>query len=477
MQLTADFSLGTRTVAVAGFYDGEGAYRIRFMPDEQGAWHYRTSSNARSLAGHDGAFTAGPPSAGNHGPVRVAHTYHFAYADGSPCVPIGTTCYTWTHRTEEMQEQTLRTLASSPFNKLRMCVFPQDHATDFMPPTIFPYVGTPPLQWDFSRFNPDFFGVLDKRVGQLRDLGIECDLILFHPYGKTWGFDRMDPSIDDAYVRYVVARLSAYRNIWWSLANEYDYIPTKTESDWDRLFHVVQACDPYGHLRSIHNGTLVYNNNQPWVTHASMQDGPAVEDTQRPELLRRAYRKPVVFDEVQYEGNSSSRWAQLSGCEMVHRMWCGTVAGTYVGHSEYFNAPHDLVWLGEGGVLRGESPPRIAFLKKILEGSPATGIDPIDRWQDSGIGGKPGEYYLLYFGRHSPGTWSFDIPSKGIADNMKFRADLLDTWNMTVTPVSGVFVTRRKDSHDFVDRDGRSVPVPDNPGMAIRLQRAEASGL
>jgi hypothetical protein len=352
-----------------------------------------------------------------------------------------------------------------------MCVFPQDQASDYMPPTRFPFAGTPPRQWDTTRFNPEFFRHLETRVGQLRDLGIECDLILFHNYGSTWQFDRMDAAGDDRYVRYTVARLAAYRNIWWSMANEFDHMHSKTEADWDRMFQIVQAEDPYGHLRSIHNGNQVYDNNKPWVTHASMQDGAAVEDTQRPELLRRAYRKPVVFDEVQYEGNSVSRWAQLSGREMVHRFWCGFVAGTYVGHSEYINAPHDIVWLGEGGVLRGESPPRIAFLRKILEESPPSGIDPIDRWQDSGIGGKAGEYYLIYFGHASPGAWKFEIPSKGVADGMSFHADVIDTWNMTIIAVPGEFVAKRRDAYSFVDSDGRSVALPGQPGIAVRLTR------
>ena len=32
----------------------------------------------------------------------------------------------------------------------------------------------------------------------------------------------------------------AYRNVWWSLANEYDLMRTKTMADWDRFFRIVQ---------------------------------------------------------------------------------------------------------------------------------------------------------------------------------------------------------------------------------------------
>src|SRR5262249_5778015 len=150
-------------------------------------------------------------------------------------------------------------------------------------------------KWDFTRFNPAFFRHLEKRVGQLRDLGVEADLILFHPYDKGhWSFDRMPAAADDTYVRYVVARLGAYRNVWWSLANEFDFLEKKKEADWDRLFQVVVKADPYGHLRSIHNGTRLYNHTRPWVTHVSLQNGSAVADFGRALLYRHVYNNPVA---------------------------------------------------------------------------------------------------------------------------------------------------------------------------------------
>jgi len=483
VRLTASFTCGTHSAEVTGFYDGDGVYRIRFMPDETGIWRYETSSNCPDLAHRVGSFTVTPPAPNNHGPVRVHDTFHFAYADGTPFHELGTTCYTWIHRPESLQEQTLKTLAASPFNKLRMCVFPQNHGIEEMPPTLFPFTGTPPKSWDFTRFNPEFFRHLEQRIGQLRDLGIECDLILFHPYdGGVWGFDRMDAASDDRYLRYVVARLAAYRNIWWSMANEYDFMRTKTDADWDRFFQIVQHNDPYRHLRSIHNGYRIYNHTLPWVTHASIQNGSAVEDPGRAELYRDVWRKPVVYDEVKYEGNlEGPRWAHLTGQELVHRFWCGTIAGTYVGHSEYFTDPHEVVWLGEGGKLKGESPPRLAFLRRILEDGPAE-IDPIDQWEDVRVGGVAGEYYLLYFGREAPTSWTFLLPQgkapwwlratpyERLVDGMQFHVDIIDAWAMTITPIEGVFTTKTKDRFSFVDQDDRSIPLPGKPYVALRIR-------
>ena len=278
---------------------------------------------------------------------------------------------------------------------------------------------------------------------------------------------------DDRYLRYVVSRLAAYRNIWWSLANEYDFMKEKRESDWDRFFQIVQATDPYGHLRSVHNGSRIYNHNQPWVTHASIQNGSAVEDAGRAVLYRDVYRKPVVFDEVKYEGDIPRRWGNLTAEEMVFRFWEGTVAGTYVGHGETYLNPESILWWSKGGVLHGQSPARLAFLRQVLDDSPAQGIDPIDKWQDPRFGGQPGEYYLLYFGKDKPASWPFELPKNGLQNGMKFKVEVLDTWNMTTTPMDGAFTIQKKSDYLFADTQGRSIALLSRPYMAIRIKRTK----
>lgn len=468
IDLSAVFENGTNRMIIPGFYDGDGIYRIRFMPEVQGGWKYKTKSNCAALANQTGGFTAVAPNQGNHGPVRVHNTYHFAYADGTPFKQIGTTIYNWLDTPDEVQEETLKTLAASPFNKARMLLTQQP--TPYMnkfPPALWPYEGKPPHDWDYTRFNPEYLRHYEKRVGQLRDMGIEADLILFNPYGK-FGFEKMGATNDERYVRYVVARLGAYRNVWWSLANEWDFMKTKTEADWDRLGPLVQQCDPYNHLRSIHNGNLLYDHNKPWVTHSSIQNGVAVQSAASAEMYRDTYRKPVVYDEVKYEGDAKYRWADLSGPEMVHRFWCGTIGGTYVGHGDYFNIHGEDTWTSFGGKISGQSVPRLAFLRKILEAGPADGLDPIDKWNDPNVVGQAGEYYLTYFGKDAPTNWVFELYKRGVTNGMKFKVDIIDTWNMTITPVEGEFVTKKKDNYNYMDMNGRSVALPGKPGIAIR---------
>src|SRR3569833_4391692 len=163
---------------------------------------------------------------------------------------------------------------------------------------------------------------------------------------------------------------------------------------------------------------------------------------------------------------------------MVYRFWNSTIAGTYCGHGETYKSDDQFLWWSIGGVLKGQRPARLAFLKKVLDDSPAQGIDPIDKWQRANIAGQPGEYYLIYFGKATPTSWKFAIPKPPLgklasADGLKFTAEVLDTWNMTVTPVDGVFAPTKKDNYLFADKDDRSISLPGKPYMAIRIKRVK----
>lgn len=452
-----DVTLGTRfkyksrVVEADGFYDGKGIYRVRFMPDTPGVWSYVTQSNCHELDGQTGEFTCIEPSPGNHGPVGVRNIYHFAYVDGTPYFPIGTTCYAWIHQGNELEERTLATLRNTPFNKLRMCVFPKHYRYNESEPVYYPFERSEAGKWDFARFNPQFFRHLERRVGDLLGLGIEADIILFHPYDR-WGFATMSPETDDFYLRYAVARLAAYRNVWWSMANEYDLMEEKTLADWDRFFRIVQESDPYGHPRSIHNCRQFYDHGKPWVTHASIQHW----EVHRTGEWRETYRKPVVVDECCYEGNIEEHWGNISAQEMIHRFWLGTIAGGYVGHGETYRHPEDILWWSKGGVLHGQSPERIVFLRRILEESPTEGLESTKTWWGNYLGN--GEYYLYYFGVHQPAEWTFDLPP-----GKKYQVEVIDTWEMTITPLKGTFEGKFK------------VELPGKPYLAVRICAAGTS--
>jgi len=466
----AEFTQDSLIFTPEGFYDGNGIYKVRFMPCSEGIWRYATHSNIPELNDRKGEFKCTPASEGNHGPVSVRDQFHFRYADGLPFYPFGTTIYEWAFRSEERKQQTVETLKQSPFNKARMLAVPpfgenyqQGGANELKH---FPYEGEPPHGWDFSRFDPVFFQDLEKSVKDLLQLGIEADLILFRPYDKgKWGFDMMTRECNEAFIRYVVARFAAFRNIWWSLCNENSFIKHLTDEDWDNLFRTVEKYDPYSHLRSIHNADRIYDYKKPWVSHVSLQFYNAVKVAGVSQLLRDQYGKPVIHDEINYEGNISRRWGQLSGEELTRRFWNVYMCGAYATHGE----ATDDGWISGGGRLSGTSPARIAFLRRIVE--ECGGLNPLDPYYNLNLAGRYGEFYILYFGDEKPKSWEFLLPDELLKDGMKFKAEIIDTWEMTVTPLKDTYRVVKLNNYQFCDEKRRSIKLPGKPYIALKLTR------
>ena len=46
--IDVEFCFGNRRIAAPGFYDGDGVYRVRFMPDAEGEWSFQNSFELQS---------------------------------------------------------------------------------------------------------------------------------------------------------------------------------------------------------------------------------------------------------------------------------------------------------------------------------------------------------------------------------------------------------------------------------------------
>ena len=296
------------------------------MPHKPGRWTYRTSGN-NPKSNLRGSFDCLPASPGNHGPVRV-DSLGFAYSDGTAYIPVGTTCYAWTHQPDSLRRLTLETLRNSCFNKIRMCIFPKSYDWNRNEPILYPFEGETG-NWDFNRLNPAYFRNIEQCIASLDSLGIEADLIVYHPYDR-WGFSKLDKETRDRYMQYVISRFGAFKNVRWSMANEYDFMEAYDTADWQHHLRFFALNDPYGHLRGIHNGVKLYDRNDPYVTHVSIQSS----DMANAGNLRSQYRKPVIYDECRYEGNIPWVWGTLSAEEMVQKVREGFTRGAFVGHGE-----------------------------------------------------------------------------------------------------------------------------------------------
>lgn len=293
------------------------------------------------------------------------------------------------------------TLSKGPFNKVRMCLFPKHYNYNHNEPVNYAFqflngkencvfteenkdVYMKETVWDVHHPDFAFWDSFEKRLQQLFDLGIQVDLILFHPYDR-WGFSTMSRKDNLIYLDYVIRRLAAYPNIWWSLANEYDLCFTKSMEDWDAFGNYIMENDPYHHLIGNHNCFQPFDPGKKYITHVSLQNRTMC----RVPEFQRKYNKPVCYDECCYEGNLNETWGNISAKEMTRRFWQVTTSGGHCTHGETYLNPElaeddsAVIWWAKGGKLIGESPERIAFLREIVESFPGpiesypTGISKI----------------------------------------------------------------------------------------------------
>lgn len=453
-EISGVFRHSQETVKVDGFYDGEGIYRIRFMPSYEGEYSYEISGSYADKK-VNGRFLVSAPTGNNHGPVHVVNQYHFAYMDGTPHYSVGTTCYAFALQKTDVIEETYRTLADNEFNKMRFCIFPKHYDFCLGDPTEFPFEGTPMdagiltrenfaeyngasrgNKWNFKKFNPRFFQIYDQVIMRLMEMGIESDLILFHPYDR-WGFSKMSMTDNLRYIRYVAARYGAFRNVWWSLANEYDLMHLP-EASWESMAAELACNDPYHHLFSIHNCESYYDYGKPWITHCSCQRIDLYKTTETTDELRERYKKPVVWDEVGYEGTLPHCWGNFIPEEIVRRAWETTIRGGYCGHSETCINANGAIWWAHGGNICGDSAVRFNFMRRFLEDVPGIGLkwwkardDYRIQWDDMiAIPEDPkyfGAYYFYYYS-----LWRPALRQIWIDGDTWYDVEIIDTWNMTI---------------------------------------------
>jgi hypothetical protein len=490
VDLAATFEQAGIRTEVRGFHAGDGRYIVRYLPLDDSPCRYEV----RGLFEMHGEVDCGTASSDAHGPVRAVGT-RFVHADGTRFLAFGTTVYALLHQKPALIERTMATLHTAPFNKVRLCIFPKSFDYNQNEPSRFAFERIDGA-FDFDRPVYVFWDELETRIRELDRLGIQADLILFHPYDR-WGFAKMDRPQCHVYLDYLTRRLSALPNVWWSLANEYDLLDGFAPEWWVGFARSIRASDPVGHPLSNHNFLRFWDFSNPDASHCSLQSS----DTHETQNLLRRFGKPVVFDEMGYEGNIPHPWGNLSAFELVDRFWKAFVNGGHATHGETFLDADEILWWSKGGELKGESPARIGFLKSLLESLPgslepvpsglADADDPFEFIRkelenpDSVLFGNPVFQHLLtiteeemrrmlrffrvtygrigdqvrlrYFGRECTALGTLDLPS-----DATYTIDVVDAWNMTRRTV-------RTDASGMVE-----IELPGREGTALLAIRNEA---
>ncbi|MFR5004846.1 MAG: DUF5605 domain-containing protein [Bifidobacterium dentium] len=364
-------------------------------------------------------------------------------------VPAYGTCYAWVSQPTDVQDRTVATLAKAPFNKIRMCVFPKFYDFNTADPWAYAYPGTRETGFDHTCFDEEFFANLDCRIAQLDELGIEADIILLHPYDKPdWGFSKMTKVEDEMYLAYMARRYGAYKNVWWSLANEYDLMPQKSLEDWREYARVVMANDAFGHLRSIHNCIPIYDYNEPWCTHCSIQRVDVTRTTECIADWRKAYGKPVVrrtglrrqhllglgqpavknscvLQEGAMRGGYVLRWTFIDeggrsggACATA---WRRPGASRSCVRSSTFRSATPL----DGDLDADRAWPIANPINGSVNVAPA--VEKAAQYWDVPVLRGGDDYQLIYFGWFRPKYREIPLPA-----GSAYVVDVIDTWNMTV---------------------------------------------
>ena len=369
VDIKGTFQVNGKKTFVKGFYDGEENYRVRYLPLESGWCEYKVESSLELCGTMEGREWVEVADHKDHGLVRV-NNLSFQYEDGTPYLPYGTTVYALLHQEKILMDETMETLKTAPFNKVRLCIFPKHFEFNHNEPEIFPFERDAEGNWDVKRPGVTFWKNLDDKLNQLQEYGIQADLILLHPY-DCWGLMYLTREEYEIYLEYLIRRVAAYPNVWWSLANEYDLMDGLEQKDWEAFAEYLGINDPYQHLLSNHNFVHPWDFSNPYTTHCSLQQADAAKI---PALFQK-YHKPVIYDELGYEGNIPYNWGNLSGFEIVNRFWKTCCMGAYATHGETYMEKMDdnqILWWSKGGTLKGESVRRIAYMRELFEEIPGT---------------------------------------------------------------------------------------------------------
>lgn len=326
---------------------------------------------------------------------------------------MATTAFGWHLHGEKRRAQTLATLESSPFDRVRMAAFATRCTLD----------------------------ELEERVAELARIGVTAELVLLHP-----GDGLADLGAAVRYLEEVVPRLAPHENVWWSLSSSPGDFPFLTEHDWVRLAHLVAEEDP-GH----HPLSITVEAGSPLLWRRAFTHGSVRARSPRDAWVRtRDHHLPVHMDMCGFEGDSHDPWHSLTAEEAVTMAWDGAVRRRNVTHGESYVDDDGLTWSEDGGTLAGAAVPRLALLRSVVAGIPA---EARYRDRDAPMLELPGEFYLEFCGEHRFPQREYDVPAG------RYEAEVIDTWEMTVTPLG------------VLEGEALTVPLPGTVGQAVRLRR------
>lgn len=298
-----------RTIGATAFWDGGNRMVIRFAPTGEGMWDYRISGNIERLEGKQGQVSA--IESDNPGFLKPANGHHWmTIANQQPHLWMGDTRYDFAWMPAQEFQTWLDTRATQKFTHIRGYA-----------------IGGPERPTWPTPDKPDitFYKTLDDRIAQMNRKGIVADLILGHDKDHL---RKLFPSAPqrERYIRYMVARYSAY-NVTWQLVQEFEEY-SDARALMKQLGTVLKNADMYAHPRTTHttstSSPLVADG---WMDHLLYQSS----NDEVGAIEHQLYAVPCVNAEFGYENSGAGKTHEhhVDSDTFRHRLWNATMNGQY----------------------------------------------------------------------------------------------------------------------------------------------------
>jgi hypothetical protein len=416
----------TQRTEVEGFCDSPdgGVFRIRFMPSSPGDYAY-------SITYRQGAFektqTGTFRATGGHrrGPIRVDPQYpwHFIWeGTGEHYFFNGTTAF-WLvgWRDEGTIRYSIERLLKLKINRLRVLLAGNANifwgepvmTGDNFSYALRPWISQKPESFDqpgidFTRFNIPYWQKWERMLRFSRDRDMIISVIQDISTHQAQPLEYSEN--ERRYLRYMVARLSAFSNVTYDLGDDMDSF---RDEKWVHATGIlIESWDPYKHLATSHP---VHRENQDrgssWFGFTSIQDW---RRPQHPLMLeeREIQKKtgriiPQTNEEYGYEDHYP-HWALGPGSdssETLRQMaWEIAMAGAYGTAGEASRRGTNIWPDTGGGWINGRGDDTMVMLKgyehmvDFFTSFEWWKTEPHDELVNNGAFclAKPGDIYAIY---------------------------------------------------------------------------------
>jgi hypothetical protein len=287
-----------------GFYDGGTCWKVRFMPDQIGAWTYAAAFDDGS-PGVEGSFDCVASDVRGVLAQDEANPIWFGYRGGGHglirSLHVGDRFFAanWTDDERaafldwaQAQGYNMLSVASHYLNRDQ-----PGRGQGWDTPTLWPL--------DAAQY---------RRLEMILDDLAQRQIMVF-PFAGFFGRASnwpTEPRDQEAYIRYVLARLGPYWNALFNVSGPEpllkgkNHIPIMSKGDLDRLGRLIRSLDVFGHPITVHNrtGDDAFLGDA-WPSFGALQGPKTVDLAELSQGLLRNHHpaRPLYAQETLWSGN------------------------------------------------------------------------------------------------------------------------------------------------------------------------------